>query len=326
MQKQILLLFMTLSSLVAMAQRKSRDMQTLLSNKEAIQEVVTHLFTGPDERDWGKVHTAFADEVLLDYTSLVGGEPAKVSPQQITDNWKTILPGFQFTQHTISNFEIAITGKEATVFHYGTAQHYLENASGDNLWVVVGTYNHHLINTSEGWKVDQMKFNFKFMHGNTDLPQMAQDRVAGKVSEAPVNVGARNKATVRMFFQLLEEENIDAFLDLFGAEGKQVNPYASGLLPAGAENPDALKAYWEPVPGYFDGMKFPIEEIYAMEDPSMVYVKYKGIIKLKNDAGYYENNYYSTFKFNDAGKILEYVEIFNPIVAARGFGLLDQIK
>ena len=42
--------------------------------------------------------------------------------------------------------------------------------------------------------------------------------------------------------------------------------------------------------------------------------------------GFYENNYYSTFTFDEEGKITEYVEIFNPIVAARGFGLLDNIK
>jgi ketosteroid isomerase-like protein len=63
-----------------------------------------------------------------------------------------------------------------------------------------------------------------------------------------------------------------------------------------------------------------------MEDPNITFVKYKGKIKLKNDAGWYENDYYSTFKFNEEGKITEYVEIFNPIVAARGFGLIDKIK
>jgi len=80
------------------------------------------------------------------------------------------------------------------------------------------------------------------------------------------------------------------------------------------------------VPGNFDGMDFSIEEIYAMEEPKIVFVKYKGRIKLKNDAGYYENDYYSTFKFNESGLITEYVEIFNPIVAARAFGLIDKIK
>jgi ketosteroid isomerase-like protein len=73
-------------------------------------------------------------------------------------------------------------------------------------------------------------------------------------------------------------------------------------------------------------MSFDIEEIYAMEDPTIVFVKFKGDIVLKNNAGVYSNDYYATFRFNEEGKITEYVEIFNPIVAARGFGLIDQIK
>ena len=138
--------------------------------------------------------------------------------------------------------------------------------------------------------------------------------------------GETNKASVRAFFAALEAENVDALVALFADNAQHINPYASGLFPEGASGRDGIRAYWTPVFPNFDGMTFPIEEIYAMEDPTIVYVQYTGRIKLKNDAGYYENNYYSTFKFNEAGLIIEYVEIFNPIVAARGFGLLDQIK
>jgi ketosteroid isomerase-like protein len=139
-------------------------------------------------------------------------------------------------------------------------------------------------------------------------------------------IATRNKETVKKFFSLLEQENIPAFVDLFAANGKQTNPYASGLFPDGAEGKEALTNYWSPVPDLFDGMKFPIEQLFATENPNIVFVKYTGRIQLKNDSGVYENNYYSTFTFNEEGQILEYVEIFNPIVAARGFGLLDQIK
>lgn len=140
------------------------------------------------------------------------------------------------------------------------------------------------------------------------------------------DIGTRNKATVKQFFQLLEEEDIAAFVNLFAVDGKQINPYASGLFPEGATGREELMAYWSPVPDNFDGMEFQIEEIYAMEDPTIVFVNFKGRIKLKNDAGYYENDYYSTFKFSESGLIAKYVEIFNPIVAARAFGLIDKIK
>ncbi len=139
-------------------------------------------------------------------------------------------------------------------------------------------------------------------------------------------VSQQNKETVREFFRLLEKEDIPAFITLFAENGRQVNPYHSNIFPTGAKGKEGLLAYWEPVPANFAGMIFHIHELMAMEDPNVVFARYRGEIKLKNDAGLYANDYYSTFRFNEAGKILEYVEIFNPIVAARGFGLLDQIK
>lgn len=138
--------------------------------------------------------------------------------------------------------------------------------------------------------------------------------------------GEKNKESTKAFFKALEEENVDRIVGLFAENAKQINPYSSGLFPEGANGKEEIRNYWTPVFPNFDGMKFIIEEIYAMEDPNIVFVKYKGKIHLKDNAGLYENDYYSTFEFDNDGKIIEYVEIFNPIVAARGFGLIDKIK
>ncbi|TKG89647.1 nuclear transport factor 2 family protein [Puteibacter caeruleilacunae] len=139
-------------------------------------------------------------------------------------------------------------------------------------------------------------------------------------------IAERNKANTLAFFKALEDMNTDAVVDLFAEDGIHINPYASGIFPDGTKGHAGIKAYWEPVFPNFEKMEFPIDELYAMEDPTVTFVKYKGKIKLKNDVGWYNNDYYSTFKFNEEGKIIEYVEIFNPIVAAKGFGLLDKIK
>ena len=141
-----------------------------------------------------------------------------------------------------------------------------------------------------------------------------------------MDTATKNKETVKAFFNALSDENAEAVADLFSENAKHINPYHSGLFLKGANGKEAIKKYWEPVFPNFDGMTFPIEEIYAMEDPNIVFVKYTGNIKLKDNSGIYTNQYYSTFKFDQYGKITEYVEIFNPITAARGFGLIDQIK
>ncbi|WP_217359325.1 nuclear transport factor 2 family protein [Ruegeria arenilitoris] len=135
----------------------------------------------------------------------------------------------------------------------------------------------------------------------------------------------RNKSTVSAFFAALESEDPKAVAALFAEDGKHINPYNCGVFPTGAEGREAIEAYWAPTFPNFEGMTFPIHEMLDMEGRA-VFVRYTGRIKLKNDAGWYENDYYSTFKFNDAGEITEYVEIFNPVTAAKGFGLLEQLK
>lgn len=149
----------------------------------------------------------------------------------------------------------------------------------------------------------------------------SQEIDAQNQSDMETNRMEENKQRVRDFFQLLEDENIAEFVNQFAENGRQVNPYASGIFPDGAKGHEELLKYWEPVPGNFDGMEFIIEDLLGTEDSNRVFVKYTGRIKLKNGAGYYENQYYSTFTFNEEGKILEYVEIFNPIVAAKAFHL-----
>ncbi|MBD0403035.1 nuclear transport factor 2 family protein [Flammeovirga sp. EKP202] len=139
-------------------------------------------------------------------------------------------------------------------------------------------------------------------------------------------IAKRNKANTLDFFRALEAENAEQVAALFSNDAKHINPYHSGIFPKGANSKEGIKSYWEPVFPNFDGMTFHIKEIYSMGDGNRVFVKYKGYINLKDNAGVYSNDYYSTFKFNDEGKITEYVEIFNPIVAAKGFGLLDKVK
>src|SRR5438034_1951790 len=132
-----------------------------------------------------------------------------------------------------------------------------------------------------------------------------------------MTIQQRNMETVKKFLSLLEQEQIEEFLDLFAPDGIQFNPYASGLFPDTVKGKEALAAYWKPVPGNFEGMQFPIEEIFPMENPAHVLVKYKGIIKLKNNAGYYNNDYLCLFKFNEQGKIIEYYEYFNPVTVIK---------
>lgn len=136
------------------------------------QEVITALFVATDEHQWNTVEQIFNDEVVLDYSSMTGDPAARLSPADITTAWKGILPGFRYTHHQLGNFLVSVKIDKADVKCYGTATHYLEDEGG-NVWTVVGTYDFSLTRSGDSWRVDSMKFNFKYQDGNTALPRKA---------------------------------------------------------------------------------------------------------------------------------------------------------
>lgn len=293
-----------------------------MNQKTLPRDVVTNLFVATDKNEWEIVENCFAKEVYLDYSSM-GNSAKYVTPKQIIDIWKTILPGFTCTHHQIGNILEQSTNNQIDLFVYGTAYHFMENEI-DNLWIVVGTYNFTLILEDKQWKISKMKFNLKFQNGNSSLAQKAINKVSGITSK--LTIGEQNKIKVIAFFKALENKNALEISNLFAENAKHVNPYHSNLFPTVAEGKDEIRKYWEPVFPKFEKLNFLIEEIYTMENPNFIFVKYNGKITLKNNKGIYRNNYYSTFKFNENGSIIEYIEIFNPITAAKFFGLLDKIK
>lgn len=144
---------------------------------QQITETVSRLFIAVDQRNWDEVKIIFNSSVLLDYTSMAGGEPANLAAVQIINSWKGLLPGFDATHHQLGNFIVKSDNKRASVFCYGTATHFLKNDTGNNVWTVVGSYDLELFEQESAWKVAKMKFNFKYMDGNSDLPTLAQNKL-----------------------------------------------------------------------------------------------------------------------------------------------------
>ena len=152
----------------------------ILVAKNAAVETVTRLFVATDELDWETVQTIFTEEVIFDMTSLVGGDPLMLSAQSIVDSWDEGLTPLAAVHHQVGNFVVTIEpgAEEATVFNYGIASHYLPNPTGENTRTFVGTYTSHLIKVDGDWKIDEFKFDAKYVDGNLDLEADAVDETS----------------------------------------------------------------------------------------------------------------------------------------------------
>ena len=273
--------------------------------EEQIINKVKQVFENTDARNWEGVARAFAPEVLLDYTSMAGGDPVTLSPAQIVESWSGLLPGFDKTRHMVHGFQVSQEPGKASVTNQGTANHYLNGET----WTVVGHYEFELKKLDEKWRVSHMKFNLEFIDGNTELPRLAKERMEGRLI---------NYQVVDRFFEALETQQFEWLKEVFAQEGKQLNPYAPAGFPASFKGREAIFKQYSGLTENFGAMKFP-KEIFTTSDPDFLFVKFRGEIEIKA-GGRYENDYLGTFRLKD-GKIIEYTEYFNPIVMAKAFGL-----
>ena len=147
------------------------DKLTELTVKDEVIAAVNRLFIYTDRRDWESVKRCFADKVYFDMTSMGGGDPTTLTPDDIVAAWDEGLNHLEAIHHQAGNYLVDVTTKGATVFCYGIASHFLPNLSGKNIRMFVGSYDFHLTRDADAWRIDMFKFNLKYIDGNPDLEE-----------------------------------------------------------------------------------------------------------------------------------------------------------
>ena len=83
-----------------------------LLEKNKVKEAVNRLFISTDNRDWDTVSQLFAPEVLFDMTSMVGGKPIMLTPQEIVSSWEKGLKPLNAIHHQAGNYIVSVNEKE----------------------------------------------------------------------------------------------------------------------------------------------------------------------------------------------------------------------
>ena len=125
-------------------------------------DVITRLLHAIDAMDWVAARDCLADEVVTDYTSLWGGEPATVPIDDLIAGWTQIISGFDATQH-LTGPVIEVDGAWHT---HVRAHHWL----GGEAWTVFG----HYIATVAGGRITALTLRTLQQEGNRDLPNIAR--------------------------------------------------------------------------------------------------------------------------------------------------------
>lgn len=134
--------------------------------------VVSSIPLAVDLANYDLAEAAFAPSIVIDYTSLWGGQPNTMTPAELMTGWRGIVPGFDATWHELSNVKAKVTGDSATATAFVDGRHWI----GKDFWRPVGNYQWRLRKLDGQWKVTHMTFAMTQEIGDRALATRAQER------------------------------------------------------------------------------------------------------------------------------------------------------
>ena len=137
-----------------------------------IRTLVSSIPLAVDRAAYDLAEMAFAPQVVIDYTSLWGGEPATMTPAALMQAWRGIVPGFDATWHELGPVAVDVTGDKATAHAFVDGRHWIDG----KLWRPVGNYYWHVERIDGAWRVTRMEFDMTEEIGDRTLAAEAMER------------------------------------------------------------------------------------------------------------------------------------------------------
>ncbi|WP_193317770.1 MULTISPECIES: nuclear transport factor 2 family protein [Streptomyces] len=143
-----------------------------------------------------------------------------------------------------------------------------------------------------------------------DLPSPFPD-AAGEGNSGSAR-RARNIAAIRTYFRLLEDRDIESWIELWADECAVVAPYADGRVPGLLTGRADVYAFYRDEADGYARLSFPDTDIIATDDPDRVVVHWYPRGEL-TDGTRYRNENIGIFEFDADGRIRRFTEFFNPL-------------
>lgn len=285
------------------------------ADEAAVKTIVESVAVLADRSEFEALERLYADEVLVDYSSL-NGQPAELkSPQALMTDWAGVLPGFDRTRHDLGGVEAIIDGDTAAARADVSAGHWI----GEAYWQVDGQYAYELVRAPHGWKITSMTFTLEDETGSRDVfgPAIA----AAAAEPAPYILRQQTRQAVMDFLTGLEEKDMDKVNGVWAEDAVQDMPYVPSDFPSRVVGRDALIAQYAAWPEVSGAANFTDHlVVYDMVDPQTVFVEYRGEVDIVTTGKVYRQTYGGLFHV-EGGKITLFREYFDPRVFAEAFGM-----
>lgn len=128
-----------------------------------IMNLVSRFLMGVDERNWDAVREMLTDPFQADFSSLTGQPATSATPEEFTQQWRSLLSGYDATQHQIGNQIVDIDGPNAEFRSHVTTSHFRANETeGNMVEYIVGSYRFSLVRRGHGWQLAGVIFTLLF--------------------------------------------------------------------------------------------------------------------------------------------------------------------
>lgn len=196
------------------------------ADEAAVKTIVESVATLADRNEFEALERLFADEILVDYSSLSGQLADVKSPRALMTEWAGVLPGFDRTRHDLSDVTATIDGARATATAEVVAGHWI----ADDYWEVDGHYDYELARDDNGWKITAITFTLEAETGSRDVFGPAIE--AANAEPPPYLQRQKTRQVVMDFLTGLEEKDMDKVNGVWAEDAVQDMPY----VPAGWPN------------------------------------------------------------------------------------------
>ncbi|KAJ7513093.1 hypothetical protein B0H11DRAFT_2213621 [Mycena galericulata] len=150
-----------------------------LLDRANIEDTITRMAWYVDRKEWDKVPSVFADDLVMDYTSLLGGEPYNTTPVAQAQVWRGMLDYIDVSLHAVTGVLVDLpqplgqthpTEASAACSPLITLRR--NAAHGDPITQSGATWSFKLIKSNKAgnpWRISFMKADVLFMTGNADV-------------------------------------------------------------------------------------------------------------------------------------------------------------
>lgn len=122
---------------------------------------------------------------------------------------------------------------------------------------------------------------------------------------------ARNVATMRTWFRLQEELDVETWLTLWADDPEQAVPFAPASLPRMISGRQTLAELYRSLFAGFAEIGIRDLRISALDDPDRVLVQWHTVASLRNGQ-VYDNELIGVFEFTEDGKVRKLTEYLDP--------------